>query len=108
MSDTKHSDLVDELKASVHRLLGDKGSVMLFGSRARGDNREDSDWDLLVLLDRKGRADWKDYDEIGYPLSEFFWRHNQDVNTIIQTRDEWQGKSFTPFYKNVMQDAVAI
>jgi predicted nucleotidyltransferase len=108
MSDTKHSDLVGELKVSVRRLLSGKGSVMLFGSRARGDNREDSDWDLLVLLDRDGRADWKDYNEIGYPLNEFFWRRNQDVNTIIQTRDEWQGKSFTPFYKNVMQDAVVL
>lgn len=108
MSDAKHSDLVGELKDSARRLLGDKGSVMLFGSRARGDNREDSDWDILVLLDREGRADWKDYDEIGYPLSEFFWHRNQDVNTIIQTRDEWQGKSFTPFYKNVMQDAIAL
>ena len=108
MSDMKHSDLVGELKVSVRRLIGDKGSVMLFGSRARGDNREDSDWDLLVLLDREGRADWKDYDDIGYPLSEFFWRRNQDVNTIIQTRDEWHSKSFTPFYKNVMQDAVAL
>lgn len=25
-------------------------SILLFGSRARGDNRADSDWDLLVLL----------------------------------------------------------
>ena len=108
MSDTKHSDLVGELKASARRLLGGKGSVMLFGSRARGDNREDSDWDLLVLLDREGRANWKDYDEIGYPLNEFFWSRNQDVNTIIQTRDEWQDKCFTPFYKNVMQDAIAL
>ena len=48
MSDTKHSDLVDELKASVHRLLGDKGSVMLFGSRARGDNKPQSDYDFLI------------------------------------------------------------
>lgn len=25
-------------------------AVLLFGSRARGDNRPDSDWDLLILL----------------------------------------------------------
>ena len=108
MSDAKNKDLVAELKVSVHHLLGDKGSVMLFGSRARGDNREDSDWDLLVLLERKGHADWEDYNNIGYPINEFFWQRNQDVNTIIQTRDEWQDKCFTPFYKNVMQDAVAL
>lgn len=26
--------------------------VLLFGSRARGDEHEDSDWDVLVLLDK--------------------------------------------------------
>lgn len=106
MSEVKQSIILEELKESVYRLLGNKGSVLLFGSRARGDNREDSDWDLLVLLDREGRADWSDYDNIGYPLNEFFWFRNQDVNTIIQTREEWQSKSYTPFYKNVMQDAI--
>jgi predicted nucleotidyltransferase len=108
MSEANHNEFVGELKESVRNLLGSKASVLLFGSRARGDNRADSDWDILVLLNRDGHADWKDYDEIGYPINEFFWRHNQDVNTIIQTRDEWQGKSFTPFYKNVMQDAIAL
>lgn len=108
MLDSRHNELLGKLRACTDQLLGGKGSVLLFGSRARGDNREDSDWDLLVLLDREGDSSWKDYDEIGYPLNEFFWRNNQDVNTIIQTRGEWKRKSFTPFYKNVMKDAIAL
>lgn len=108
MLDVQHKELLGELKASTDRLLGGKGSVLLFGSRARGDNSEDSDWDLLVLLDRDGNSSWQDYNEIGYPLNELFWRNNQDVNTIIQTRSEWNRKSFTPFYKNVMKDAIPL
>jgi predicted nucleotidyltransferase len=27
--------------------------IILFGSRARGDFNEDSDWDILVVVDRK-------------------------------------------------------
>lgn len=35
---------------ALQRSLGDRLiSVVLFGSRARGEAREDSDWDLLVL-----------------------------------------------------------
>lgn len=104
----KDSEFIKLIKASSEQILPEGTSLCLFGSRARGDNREDSDWDILVLLNREGRATGKDYDEIGYPLNELFWQHGQNVNTIIQTRSEWQQKSFTPFYKNVMQDAVAL
>ena len=31
--------------------------IILFGSRARGDCREDSDWDILIVTDEK--LDWK-------------------------------------------------
>ena len=31
--------------------------IILFGSRARGDYREDSDWDILVIT--KKRLDWR-------------------------------------------------
>jgi predicted nucleotidyltransferase len=27
--------------------------VILYGSRARGDNKRDSDWDVMILLKRK-------------------------------------------------------
>jgi len=37
-----------------------------------------------------------------------FWNLGQDVNTIIQTKDEWNQKHFTPFYKNVMEDAILL
>lgn len=37
---------IDELR---HRIPADVYSVVLFGSRARGDNRSDSDFDLLVV-----------------------------------------------------------
>lgn len=102
------SALIQHIKEKGQKLLPSGSSMLIFGSRARGDNREDSDWDILVLLNKDGRATGKDYDEIGYPLNELFWQHGQDVNTIIQTYGEWQQKSFTPFYKNVMQDAIAI
>ena len=35
-------------------------AVILFGSRARGDYRDDSDVDLLVIVPDEGAEDWKD------------------------------------------------
>ena len=100
-----HDDLLSKIKVEISSILPSNATALLFGSRARGTNREDSDWDILILLDRKGNSSWNDYDTIGYPVNMVFWQHNQDVNTIIQTREEWKQKCFTPFYKNVMNDA---
>jgi len=49
---TKTVPTPKELKPLVDALCAElkPSSVWLFGSRARGDNRADSDWDLLVAL----------------------------------------------------------
>lgn len=101
-------EILDQIVPSVKRLLPSGSEILLFGSRARGESHEDSDWDILILLDRENNVTWEDYNHIGYSINELFWEQNQDVNTIIQTKSEWQNKSFTPFYKNVMQDAIIL
>ena len=79
--------------------------VILFGSRARGDARPDSDWDIMVLVD--------DDSKVGrWDLHEQLWDlgldTDQEINPIVYRKNEWQQRSFTPFYKNVMQDGVVL
>src|SRR2546423_2062465 len=41
--------------------------VILFGSRARGDAREDSDWDVLIVVDddtRQEQVNWQVMGEV--------------------------------------------
>ena len=42
---------VTKLIRQAINLVDDKAEVILYGSRARGDEKEDSDWDILVLTD---------------------------------------------------------
>ena len=77
--------------------------VMLFGSRARGDARPDSDWDVMVLLDDKSEA--KRWD-LSSSLFELGWEIDQMVHPIVYTKSEWQKRHFLPFYYNVMHDRV--
>jgi predicted nucleotidyltransferase len=84
-----------------------KAEVILYGSRARGDERPDSDWDILVLTDysvdliteRKFRDKLYDLElETGEPLSIF-----------VYSKNDWQTKQrITPFYENVTQEGVRI
>ncbi len=67
MSEVKRKIADDEalrvIKETIERVLNRYGiepvKIVLFGSRARGDFRSDSDWDILVVvnenLDRKSR-----------------------------------------------------
>lgn len=81
--------------------------VILFGSRARGDAHEDSDWDVLVLLNQDAITS-VDMDHISYPIRELGWELDEMINPIMFTRHEWEAKSFTPFYKNVMKEGVVL
>ncbi len=77
------------------------------GERARGDARPDSDWDVLILLD-KDRITRSDMDEVSYPVCEFGWGADMMVNPIMYTIRDWDARRGTPFYKNVMRDGIPL
>ena len=75
--------------------------VWLFGSRARKEAREDSDWDLLILLNKPKREP-QDFEQYAMPFVNIGLEYNQLVSPHIYTYQEKY--SFTPFYHNVEQD----
>jgi len=48
------------------------GKAILFGSQARGTARDDSDWDILIILDKEELLP-SDYDNVTYPLTIVGW-----------------------------------
>ncbi|MBD0288806.1 MAG: nucleotidyltransferase domain-containing protein, partial [Flavisolibacter sp.] len=44
--------ILKQIKERVHR-VNPSARIILFGSFARGDNRKDSDIDLLILVDEE-------------------------------------------------------
>ena len=67
--------VISSIKEIAGKTLPANSSLLLYGSRARGDNRPDSDWDLLILLD-KPKLSSMDYD-YGYPFRELGWDHRK-------------------------------
>lgn len=81
--------------------------VLLFGSRARGEARKDSDWDILIVLPQK-QLTQEDYDLVSYPFVELGWTLGEQINPILYTRQEWEANSITPFYDNVQRDSISL
>ena len=76
-------DKDDMIKAMRNVLNGIEPNIhaILFGSRARGDAKEGSDWDVLVLID-KPRVTLLDYDKYSYPLRELGWDMDEKLNGL--------------------------
>ena len=79
---------------------------MIYGSRARGDAHEDSDWDLLILLN-KAKLEASDYN-VAYPFRELGWEIGEEMNPTLYTKNQWSSWTFLPFYKNVENDKIEL
>jgi len=101
---TKH---ISSLVKQVIGRIDSGAEIILYGSRARGTERIDSDWDILVLTEypvdllkeRMFRNALYDLElETGEPFSVF-----------VYSKNEWETKQkVTPFYFNVTKEGIKI
>lgn len=101
-----HDEILDRIRTTL-RSIAPGAKAMLFGSRARGDAREDSDWDILILID-KDRVGNNDFDEIAYPLVELGWAIGECISPVMYTWKDWLKYSFSPFFHNVKKDGIEL
>lgn len=98
----------NEIRQLISRIEPDS-EIYLFGSRARGTNKRNSDWDLLILLD--GKVDLPRKERLNNELYEIELIKGIDLNTIIRNKLYWQKDRLirqTPFHLNVQRERVAL
>ena len=101
------NNVLNNIRELLALTLPKGATAVLYGSQARGDNRHDSDWDILIVLD-KDKLLPSDYDTVTYPLTKLGWELGTEINPIMYTKKEWEASRITPFYHNVLKDAIAI
>jgi predicted nucleotidyltransferase len=105
---SKNEDIfLRKLQSTAKLVVPKGGEVWLYGSRARGDAHEDSDWDLLILLNQPSITA-EDEENIAYPFVVEGWKNDIAVSPQLYTFNEWKRRSFTPYYKNVEHDKLLI
>ncbi len=79
-------NVLSEIKSQVHQVLPD-AKVLLFGSRARGEATEESDWDILVLTKEKhSKATKRLIHNKLFPISV---ESAAFINLLLVQEDEW-------------------
>ena len=104
-----HSErILGEIRRVSEQLFGHRtGSVYLYGSRARGDASDSSDWDLLIITDDTiSSAD--DFERFAMPFAEIGWRHGEQITPLIYTRSQWEAQRDTLFFRNVETDRILL
>jgi len=99
------ASLLGEFRAGLERIYGPRlRGVYLFGSYARGDADEESDVDVLVVLDDFERYG-EEVDRTSELASEVSLRHALSISLVFQREPEWlEGDS--PFLGNLRDEAV--
>ena len=84
-------------------------TVILYGSYARGDYREDSDIDIMILLDLSD-MDIKQYrHELSGETFDFNMDHDLDIKPIAKSQQHFQNwVEAYPFYANVEKEGVKL
>jgi len=103
----KNNNTLDSITSVLQDNMPAGAKAILFGSQARGDANSESDWDILILLDKK-KVTNEDFYEFAYPLIELGWTLDKTISPIMYTYEEWQKRHITPFYKNVEKDGIEI
>jgi predicted nucleotidyltransferase len=93
---------------SVINATAPDSEVYLYGSRARGDYKETSDWDLLILLNLNTVSFnyetkiMDDFYDIELETGEIF-------SPLIYSKNEWLNKySILPLFENIEKEGIKL
>lgn|SRR5450830_427605 len=104
-----------ESESNIARLINSrikkqdpKAEVILFGSHARGEASDESDWDILILIDRPKKSRTME-DKYRNELFLLELEIGEPISTFVYSKSDWETKYFlTPLYQNIKNEGVIL
>ncbi|TVY11853.1 nucleotidyltransferase domain-containing protein [Paenibacillus cremeus] len=113
LSPSKIPTLTDMEKKSISKLkeriavLFKLKSMILFGSKARGDYEEWSDVDLLILVDEE--KNWSNREKLSDITLDINMEFDTQLTCILENATNWEMESvWLPLKDNIIQEGIAI
>jgi predicted nucleotidyltransferase len=102
MLKNKEKEVIKRFKIEVAKVLGDRlDRVVLFGSRARGDAEEDSDFDFLVIVRAPDNEDKKKIREITAQLSI---EYDTVITALVIPSKDFREDRYFYLYENIQKE----
>ena len=102
---SKEINITQLIKAKIKQ-KNPLADIILFGSHARGQSNENSDWDILILLNQLNvsRLDEKAYRD---ELYEIELEIGEPISSFVFSKTDWEQKyTITPFYRNIKAEGI--
>ena len=103
----KIAGFLNKIQDEVHLLI--PGAVIiLYGSQARAEAKAESDWDLLILVDKKPPREL--VIKVRDRLYELELESDTILSSIVRSRDEWNSDRYSalPFKKRVEREGIIL
>lgn len=100
-----YNSITQKIKNSVKE-TDPSAQLILYGSRARGDAKDDSDWDILILLNNTN-VSLQDEQKFRHKLYDIELETGQAISTFVYSKQDWETKlSVTPLYYNIKKEGI--
>ena len=108
IKDSKIIKLLSELEEQLIKVFNDRlKKVILFGSYAKGNNDDESDIDIMVLVDEK---DLKKYDDVILDLTVDLSIKYAILPSIFLENSEnfLEYRNYRPLFRNIYEEGIEL
>jgi uncharacterized protein len=98
-------EITSKVKQTVKE-FDPNAEVILFGSRARGDYKKDSDWDFLILTDKA--AEDKTINDLKYNIFKIVVETKNHIFPMVENKSDWKNIEVTEIFQNIKNEGLAL
>lgn len=98
-------EITSKVKQTVKE-FDPNAEVILFGSRARGDYKKDSDWDFLILTDKAAQD--KTINDLKFNIFKIVIETKNHIFPLVENRADWKNIEVTEIFQNIKSEGLAV